>query len=332
MLENGMLEPDGLQQALDYQQEEAGRGRRILLGQALLELGLVERERLNQVITMQILQLQSALSAANRQLEQRVEQRTRDLQHALERLSELSQLKNNFIANISHELRTPLTHIKGYLDLISTQELGDLNPAQSGAIDVLQRAEARLERLIEDLIQFSLATRGEMSLDLALVDLRTTVHSAYQEAGAKAQAKGLRLQVGMVDYALPTRVDGGKIEWVLNQLLDNAIKFTPAGGLVRIEAVRQDGKALLTVSDSGIGIPAGHLEEIFEPFHQLDGSATRRYAGTGLGLALARRILDAHGARLTVESQVKGGSRFSFNLPLERGGDSGESAMAGQHG
>jgi len=126
----------------------------LLLGQVLRELQLVDAETLDQVITEQILQLQSALREANRQLERRVEERTRDLQRALERLTELNQLKANFIANISHELRTPLAHLKGYLDLLKENGFGALNEQQKGAVDILQRSELRLEKLIEDLISF----------------------------------------------------------------------------------------------------------------------------------------------------------------------------------
>lgn len=137
-----------------------------MIGQKLLELGLVDRETLDQVVTEQILQLQQALQLANRQLEQRVLERTQDLQQALNKLSELNELKSNFISTISHELRTPLTHLKGYITLLADGSLGDLSEAQQEAMDVMERAEARLEHLIEDLIQFSLIARGQLSLTL----------------------------------------------------------------------------------------------------------------------------------------------------------------------
>jgi signal transduction histidine kinase len=111
--------------------------------------------------------------------------------------------------------------------------------------------------------------------------------------------------------------DKEKIGWVLNQLLDNAIKFTPTGGSVVLEAYQDDGKINLSIQDNGIGIPPERITEIFEPFHQLDSSVTRRYSGTGLGLAMVRRILDAHGSQIKVSSTVDTGTRFDFSLPTQ---------------
>ena len=127
MIEQGVLQPEELQRALDYQKERSALGKPVLLGQALLELNLVARETLDQVITMQILKLQRALNEANKNLQRRVDERTKELKRALNRLAELNYLKSNFISNISHELRTPLTHIKGYLDILSDDGLGLLN-------------------------------------------------------------------------------------------------------------------------------------------------------------------------------------------------------------
>ncbi|HSO28123.1 MAG TPA: histidine kinase dimerization/phospho-acceptor domain-containing protein, partial [Anaerolineales bacterium] len=160
MVDRGFLTEAQLRQALDFQRTETAKGRQILVGQAMIELGFVSREILDSIVTERILQLQTALQSLNRQLEGRVQERTQELQRALQRVGELNQLKSNFIANISHELRTPLTHIKGYLDLLVENSLGPLTEQQVDALAVIQRAETRLERLIEDLIQFSLESRG----------------------------------------------------------------------------------------------------------------------------------------------------------------------------
>jgi signal transduction histidine kinase len=314
MIEQGFVTQEDLQRALAYQKEQAANGSSILIGQALLELGIVEREILDQVITSQILKLQKALSESNQQLQRRVEERTQELQRALERLSELNQLKSNFIANISHELRTPLTHIKGYLDILGDGGLGPLTEAQAEAVGVLNRAELRLERLIEDLIQFSLASRGEVSLTLKNSDIGKLVQIAVDRSMHKAQTQNIQLTC-MVQPDLPImQIDEDKIGWVLIQLLDNALKFTPKGGKVAIKARNTNGVVSISVLDTGIGIPENKISEIFEPFHQLDGDATRRYAGTGLGLAMVRRIVEAHGSQVKVQSAVGKGSRFEFSL------------------
>src|SRR5512134_2231539 len=171
LIQKGLITEAKLQNALDYQLEQTAKGNAVLLGQALIDLKIIERAELDQAVTEQILHLRSALQAANRTLERRVEERTAELQTALERVSELSQLKANFIANISHELRTPLTHVKGYIELLITESLGSITPEQRHALQVSQQSSSRLEGLIEDLIMVSLASRGEMSIKLDDMDI-----------------------------------------------------------------------------------------------------------------------------------------------------------------
>jgi signal transduction histidine kinase len=316
MIEMGLIRPEQLKQALDYQRERAAKGRPALLGQTMIDLGFIDRETLDKVTTIQILNLQNALTAANQELEARVRQRTADLQRALERLAELNQLKSNFIANISHELRTPLTHLKGYLDLLADNGLGPLNPAQADAIDVLRRAEGRLEKLIEDLLQFSLAARGEVSLKMTAVDLVKLIRMTVDRVTFRARAASINLACRAPESLPLVRADEEKIGWVLQQLLDNALKFTPQGGRVLVEAMPRNGVVVVAITDTGIGIAPQRLKELFEPFHQLDGSATRHYGGTGMGLAMARQIIEAHEARITVQSVVGRGARFEFFLPV----------------
>jgi len=286
-----------------------------LLGQAMMDLNLISKEALDQVVTEQIILLRSALQASNRNLEQRVKERTSELNEALQRLSELSQMKANFVANISHELRTPLTHIKGYLELMITESLGEVSEEQRHGLQVSQRAATRLEGMIDDLIMFSLATRGEMSMKLGQVDIRRLITLAVKSATAKAEERGVQLTLAAAESIAPVQADSEKIGWVLSQLLDNAIKFTPSGGSVTVE-IKEEGNNLVMISiaDTGIGIPTGRLTEIFEPFHQLDGSSTRHYGGTGLGMSLVRQIVEAHGSLLDVQSVEGKGSIFKFPL------------------
>jgi signal transduction histidine kinase len=317
LLDQHHLTENQLALALARQREAEAHGERKLLGQTLIEMGYVDRDTVDRAVNQQILELHSALQASNRQLEQRVEERTAELRRALERLSELNQLKANLISNVSHELRTPLAHIKGYIELLAEGQLGNIDPDQRSALGVVQRATERLGRLIEDLIEFSAASRTGITLNLGPVVIPELIDRAIGRSSDKAAKAGIRL-VTEVTGPLPTLLaDPERLGWVLHQLLDNAIKFTPSGGEVKIRARPEPRAVAVTVSDNGIGIPQERMREVFEPFHQLDGSPTRRYGGTGLGLALVRLILDAHGAPLNVESRVGEGSTFSFVLPVE---------------
>lgn len=311
----GLLTDEQLKKALDYQRLLAAEGKPSLLGEAVIELGFLDRPTLDRAITEQIIRLRAALEDANRNLEFRVQQRTAELEEALRKLSEINQLKANFIANVSHELRTPLTHIRGYLELLSTESLGPLNEEQKKAMDVSMRASGRLQNLIDDLILFSLAARGEMTLVLKPVDVNRVVSAALTRATPRADDQQLSLKVD-IDPALPlVQADEEKLSWVISQLLDNAIKFTQPGGKVQLTVKLENKKMVnITVTDSGIGIPPERIKEIFEPFHQLDGSATRRFGGTGLGLALVRQIVEAHGSLINVRSEVNKGTTIVFPL------------------
>jgi signal transduction histidine kinase len=320
LIHKGLISEENLQKALDYQQEATAKGNPILLGQALIDLKLLERAELDQAVTEQIIQLRSALQASNRTLERRVEERTAELQKALERVSELSQLKANFVSNISHELRTPLTHIKGYIELLVSESLGTITEEQRHALQVSQQSTGKLETLINDLIMFSMASRGELSIKQENVDIQRLVNLAVKSSANKAQERGVSLNAIIDDDLPPVQADMQKIAWVLNQLVDNGVKFTPSNGRV-VVSVKREGENLIIVSvtDTGIGIPANHLEEIFEPFHQLDGSTTRRYGGTGLGLSLVRQIIESHGSMLEVQSIEGRGSTFNFPLLVAMG-------------
>jgi len=316
LMERGVLNADDLQRAGDVHRQYSEAGKPRLFGKLLLELGLVDRETLDQVITEQILKLQEALQQSNRQLEQRVQERTIELQRALSKLSQLNELKSNFISNISHELRTPLTHMKGYLSIFVEGGLGPLTSQQEEALEVVMRSEGRLEKLIEDLIQFSLAARSELSLNLTDTNITELILATLSRVKRQAKIKEINLHTSFPSTIPLVRIDPEKIAWVLHQLLDNAIKFTHKGGHVIIEATSEKKMVTLRVTDSGIGIAPERLNELFEPFHQLDSSDTRRYGGVGLGLALARRIVEAHGSTIRVHSKLGQGTRFEFPLPI----------------
>jgi two-component system sensor histidine kinase ChiS len=171
-----------------------------------------------------------------------------------------------------------------------------------------------LEKLIENLIQFSLAARSELSLNLRSTDIQDVVHSAILRVKEQARVREVLIKTRYSSIIPPVWIDSEKITWVLHQLLDNAIKFTNKGGQVIVDVVYAKQLINVKVSDNGIGIAPERLGELFEPFHQLDSSDTRRYGGVGLGLALTHRILEAHGSTIQVKSKLGKGSQFEFHL------------------
>lgn len=317
LVNRGFISEAELQKALAYQNDKQCAGERCLLGEALMDLNLLTRRQIDHAVTEQIIQLRTALEDANRLLESRVEERTAELQEALRKISELSQLKANFVANVSHELRTPLTHVKGYLELLATESLGSLSAEQKKALQVSQRAAGRLESLIDNLILFSLAARGEMTLQLAPVDLNKVAGEIINYSKVKADDRNVALHFNAHPEIPLVQADEEKISWVILQLIDNAIKFTPSGGEVTLSIQPEaDTMVMVSISDTGIGIPASRIKEVFEPFHQLDSSSTRRYGGTGLGLALVHDIIIAHGSVIEVQSENEKGTMFRFPLVI----------------
>lgn len=316
LVDQELITSTDLEEGLKHQKELAANGQHLLLGQTLIQMGLVDQETLDRVVTQQIIELHTALQEANRTLEQRVEERTAELRWALDRLTEISQIKANLISNISHELRTPLAHIKGYIELIDEEQLGSLTKEMKDAITVIQRASERLGGLIEDLIEFSTASREGLKLDLQQFSLNDLIENVLARTKEKADKAGITVKVESKKELPFVYADPKRLEWVLLQLLDNGIKFTPSGGQVNLTAKKKKQMIVLSISDTGIGIPSERMLEIFEPFHQLNGSPTRRYGGTGLGLALAKMILEAHGTAITVDSKEGKGSTFSFPLQI----------------
>ncbi|MCW5876307.1 MAG: HAMP domain-containing histidine kinase [Anaerolineales bacterium] len=315
LVEKGLLTRADLKRALDHQQARREAGNRILLGEALTELGLVDRRKLDAVVTEQIAVLQEALHQSNLFLEERVQERTVELQEALDKLTEVNRLKNDFISNISHELRTPLAHMVGYIDLLGANALGELTDEQRNAIRVLEKSYRRLSTLIDNLLFLSFDTVESLHLEagpVKLPELFQTISLHNQDRCAEAKIKFTHQ---VPDSLPPVVADVNKLEWALNQLVDNAIKFNRERGRVHLNAESQGKRVELAVMDTGTGIDSEKINEVFEPFHQIDGSTTRKAGGAGIGLTLAQRIIQAHGSKLVVESHPGKGSRFSFTLP-----------------
>lgn len=309
-----MLTGEQLLSALESQRQARINGEAPLLGQLLVEKGFIDRVTLDRAVTNQILKLQTALQQSNQTLELRVQERTAELEKAYQKLSELNKLKNNFISNISHELRTPMTHVKGYIDLLLADDFGALNPDQHQAVEVLKRASERLARLIDDLILFSTAETSTIQISKVDIDLHSLAKEVIDRNLTQAGQKNIRLWLDCPQQTLHAYADPERVQWVINQLIDNAIKYTQPDGEVFLRVIPSNGDITVSVIDTGIGIEPARFEEMFEPFHQLDGSSTRKQGGTGLGLTLAKKIVEAHGSHLVVSSIPGKGSKFDFML------------------
>ncbi len=228
---------------------------------------------------------------------------------------EARRLKDEFLANVSHELRTPLTAVMGYISLMQEGLSGPVTDGQAEDLSLAKTASERLLDLIDNLMELTTLKRGGIELDVSEFDPRDPLREAADKA--RGRSASVTLHVDEPTVMLPRmRSDRGKIAKIVATLLGNAYKFTKKGDVNASLQVR-NGRAVYSVQDTGIGIPAEAHELIFDEFRQLDGSATRSYGGSGLGLALSRRLAHLLGGEIMVESTPGAGSRFALDLPLE---------------
>lgn len=265
-----------------------------------------------QLLTVAAAQVSVAIANAN--FVREIQEHTEELSLAYEELKESDRLKDELVQNVSHELRTPLTFVKGYVDLMMDGEMGLLTDEQRSALQIVATKTSEITRLIEDIV--TLQRIEESNLERRLFSMGELVKTAV--AGHKLNLKpGVRLSV-IAQPPLPVApilADKGRITQVLDNLLANAIKFSPEGGTVAVELQETEHEILMIISDQGIGVPQDKLDRIFDRFYQVDGSSKRRFGGTGIGLALVKRIIEAHKGRIWVTSEVKKGSSFYVALP-----------------
>ena len=250
----------------------------------------------------------------NEGLERRVEERTRELAAANERLIELDRLKSLFLASMSHELRTPLNSILGFTGLILMGMSGEVSPEQRKQLTMVQSSATLLLALINDILDISKIESGRMDLTIELFPVADVVRETVKSVPPQAAAKGLRVRVDAPDV-LFLQSDARRFKQVLMNLLGNAIKFSPRGD-IRVHADVREEYLEVRVADQGIGIRAEDLPKLFVPFQQVDMTMTKAYEGTGLGLYLCKKILTALGGEIAVSSEPGRGSVFVFRLPL----------------
>jgi signal transduction histidine kinase len=237
-----------------------------------------------------------------------------DLKIANDKLKELDQTKSEFLNTVSHELKTPLTAILAHLDVLDDLKV-NLTKRELASFEAIQRNSNQLKILISNILEISRMESGKFELAKTNVDLKSLIISTVNELKILSNQKGLKLEAEIPQ--LPNlSVDETRMREVFNNLLSNAIKFTEKGSII-IKAVRKGNFAKISVIDTGIGIPPDKINNLFQKFYQVDPSLGRRYGGTGIGLSITKKIVEAHGGRIFAESEAGKGSKFTFTLPIK---------------
>jgi signal transduction histidine kinase len=235
-----------------------------------------------------------------------------ELKHAYDDLAELDELKSNFVSIASHELRTPLAVILGYASFLRDEVSGEAGEQ----VDIVLQSALRLRALIDDMVNLRHVDTGEVQLERDVFSATELVREVADEFGQVAMAKQQTLRLDIPDDPLRIDADRQKIYLVLANLLSNAIKFTSSRGRVQVSALKKGDEIWITVMDTGIGIPERDYNHIFDRFYQVEPSLTRHYEGMGLGLSIAKSMVELHKGRIWVESVVGKGSRFTVALPV----------------
>ncbi|MDB5100270.1 MAG: multi-sensor hybrid histidine kinase [Cyanobacteria bacterium RYN_339] len=257
----------------------------------------------------------AALAEHNARVEELVARRTAELSQANERLVAADRHKDEFLAVLGHELRTPLTSVVGFTYLLE-RTLAPAGGDPMAYVKGIQTGSSRLARLVEMLMDFAIAKAGRLALNCTRVALEEAANAALEPLRSRAAAKSIEVELALAPDAA-VQADRVRLDQILQALLDNAVKFTPPGGRIRVEARRDQDMVLTAVVDSGIGFSEEDRPGLFRAFHQADMSNTRPAEGAGLGLAFAQALVEAHGGSIVAESPGKGlGATLRFSLPV----------------
>ena len=258
-----------------------------------------------------------ASAAEAERLARESDARLAEIQRVSTVLEEIDRMKGDFLSMISHELRTPLTAIIGYTDLLLRQIHGTLTDRQAHHQQAVKKAANRLLALINDLLDLNRLEGGHVVLNLDDVSLIEAVRRAVSQVGSTAEQREVELRLDVPMSSVAVHADPDRLQQILVNLLDNALKFTPPHGTVTVRVDQTDEQVAVSVVDTGVGVPPDQLDRIWDRFHQADSSTRRQFGGTGLGLAIVRHLVELHAGSVSVASEGRNqGSTFSFTLPV----------------
>ncbi len=265
--------------------------------------------------------VEAALQEHKASFARQIEERTADLRLANAQLSNAARLKDEFLANMSHELRTPLNAILGLSEALREEIYGTLTPKQHHSLDTITESGRHLLAMINDILDLSKIESGKTQLELTDIPVDQLCQSSLRLVKTAAYKKNLTISESLDSSITSLRLDERRVRQILVNLLSNAVKFTPAGGQIglAVHGDQEAGIVRFVVWDTGVGIAQADMSRLFKPFVQIDSSLSRKYEGSGLGLALVARLAELHGGSVAVESEVDKGSRFTVSLPWQVG-------------
>jgi len=243
------------------------------------------------------------------------EEKTMVVFHDVTRLKKLEKIRVDFVANVTHEIKTPLTAIIGYLETIQTGAASSSEDVKK-FIDISLQQAGRLNRLVEDLLVISKIELGEIKFHFEDVSIRDAFEGAIPMIEAKAGLKKIKVNNNVQENISCVWADRDRLTQILVNILDNAVKFTPESGSVFIDAEQKDKYTVLTITDTGIGVPKEEIRRLGERFYRVDRSRSRDLGGTGLGLSIVKHLMIAHGGKIEIESQLGRGTKVSLYFPL----------------